>query len=260
MWKPEEYEKHKIAFTFYVMEKLSLKSSSSEQKKTYPFLPPYESGIFIMDISDHHVLIFNKFCIVKNHVLIVTRRFQEQISLLNNTDLAPAFKVMRALNGFCFYNSGPFSGASQPHKHMQIMPFDKDTKYDVLKSINQIVSTLSDKIETFQLPFFKFQHKIIPLPAFDTNNYDDIGKELEKLYNLLLKELEIDNKTMSYNFILTDSWMMIVKRSKERAFDSISINSLGFMGTFLLKDLSKEGFLIKKNPLEILEEITFPLM
>lgn len=112
----------------------------------------------------------------------------------------------------------------------------------------------------FNCHFFKFQHKIIPLPAFDTNNYDDIGKELEKLYNLLLKELEIDNKTMSYNFILTDSWMMIVKRSKERAFDSISINSLGFMGTFLLKDLSKEGFLIKKNPLEILEEITFPLM
>ena len=214
------------------MEKLNLKPIGSDQKKTHPFLPPYESGIFITDLSDTHVLLFNKFCVIKNHVLVVTRRFQEQISPLNASDFEVSFKVLNALDGFAFYNSGPNSGASQPHKHIQIMPFDKDIKFDIPKLISQIIAASQDKIEVFQCPLFKFQHKIVPLPVFSNNSFEEIGKELEKLYLLLLEELKIETRSTSYNLIFTENWMMIVKRSKEKAFDLVSINSLGFMGIY----------------------------
>jgi len=57
--------------------------------------------------------------------------------------------------------------------------------------------------------------------------------------------------------ILTESWMLVIKRSKEMAFDVLSVNSLGFLGSFLLKDQKQEEIILKKTPLEILEDITF---
>lgn len=44
---------------------------------------------------------------------------------------------MKALNGFIFYNSGPISGASQVHKHTQIIPFSSLTNKRI--PINQRV-------------------------------------------------------------------------------------------------------------------------
>jgi len=175
---------------------------------------------------------------------------------LTSVDFTVSFKVLRALNGYAFYNSGPYSGASQSHKHFQVMPFDKDTKFDIVRLINSHI--VHDRIEIFQCPIFKFAHKIVPLPAFTSNkSYEDIGRELEKLYLLLTKELGIDTRTMSYNLILTESWMLVIKRSKEMAFDVLSVNSLGFLGSFLLKDQKQEEIILKKTPLEILEDITF---
>lgn len=37
-------------------------------------------------------------------------------------DFEAAITVMKALDGFLFYNSDPISGASQSHKHMQVIP------------------------------------------------------------------------------------------------------------------------------------------
>jgi len=222
----------KIVFTFYLMDNLKLKPTRPEaQQKTHPFLPPFEPGIFITNLSETHNLLFNKFCVVKNHCLVVTRKFENQTNQLNRSDFAAAFKVMRALEGFCFYNSGPLSGASQAHKHFQVMPYDKDHRYDIVKLINKEASRLENPVSNFECSLFKFAHKIGGIPSFD-NNQDDqqIGESLEAIYESLLKSLKIDTKTMSYNLILTESWILIVKRGKEKAFDMLSVNSLGFLG------------------------------
>ena len=40
-----------------------------------PFLPPFEKNVFITDLEPNHRLIFNKYCVVREHVLILTKQF-----------------------------------------------------------------------------------------------------------------------------------------------------------------------------------------
>lgn len=230
-----EHPLTKITFTFYFMDKLKLKPTKPEaQQKTHPFLPPFEPGIFITNLSDTHNLLFNKYCVVKNHVLVVTKKFEHQTNKLNRSDFAAAFKVMRSLEGFCFYNSGPQSGASQAHKHFQIMPYDKDHRYDIAKLIHKEASRLENLATSFKCSLFNFGHRIGIIPSFEINqDYHQIGETLENIYEELISTLDIDTKTMSYNLILTESWMLVVKRYKERAFDTLSVNSLGFLGNYI---------------------------
>jgi ATP adenylyltransferase/5',5'''-P-1,P-4-tetraphosphate phosphorylase II len=46
--------------------------SSSKSKKTNPFLP-YDAELFVCELSPTHVLLLNKFPVVENHVLVVTK-------------------------------------------------------------------------------------------------------------------------------------------------------------------------------------------
>ncbi len=41
---------------------------------------------------------------------------------MNLRDFEASLITMKALDGFIFYNSGPISGASQSHKHLQVVP------------------------------------------------------------------------------------------------------------------------------------------
>lgn len=62
---------------------------------------------------------FNKFMLARNHLLVVTRKYQPQWFELSQSDLETSYLVLRALEGFAFYNSDARAGASQRHKHLQ---------------------------------------------------------------------------------------------------------------------------------------------
>ena len=52
-------------------------------KKADVFMPPFEDGLFIGDISETHSLVFNKFCVCDEHVILITKVFEDQQSVLN---------------------------------------------------------------------------------------------------------------------------------------------------------------------------------
>ena len=85
-----------------------------------PFLSP-EEDLLIGDISGTHYALLNKFNVIENHVLIVTRAFEEQESLLSQADFEALWISLRAIDGLAFYNAGKESGASQRHKHLQLV-------------------------------------------------------------------------------------------------------------------------------------------
>ena len=85
-----------------------------------PFLSP-EEELLIGDISGTHYALLNKFNVIENHVLIVTRAFEEQESLLSQADFEALWISLRAIDGLAFYNAGKESGASQRHKHLQLV-------------------------------------------------------------------------------------------------------------------------------------------
>lgn len=80
-------------------------------------------------MGDDHRLILNKFAIVPEHFLLVTNRFEPQTGLLGAGDLLATYNTARAYREegrelFVFFNSGPHSGASQPHRHLQLLPVE----------------------------------------------------------------------------------------------------------------------------------------
>ena len=59
--------------------------------------------------------------LAKDHLLIVSKKYQPQWFELSQGDLETSYMVLRALQGFSFYNSDKRAGASQRHKHLQII-------------------------------------------------------------------------------------------------------------------------------------------
>jgi len=86
-----------------------------------PFLP-YEEDLFVAEISDTHIALLNKFNVVEHHLLMVTRSFEDQERPLTERDFAAMWVCMREYDALAFYNSGEIAGASQRHKHLQMVP------------------------------------------------------------------------------------------------------------------------------------------
>ena len=120
-----------IKFVIRILANLNRKEADKEKqeqqtsrtgKEFNPFLP-YEKDLFVADISDTHVCILNKFNVVDFHLLIITRIFEEQESLLTLEDFTAMWTCLGEFEGLVFYNGGKLAGASQRHKHLQIVPF-----------------------------------------------------------------------------------------------------------------------------------------
>ena len=86
-----------------------------------PFLP-HEPALFVADLTDTHLALLNKFNVLDHHLLIVTRRFVHQETLLDEADFTAQSLAMADHAGLGFYNGGAVAGASQPHKHLQWAP------------------------------------------------------------------------------------------------------------------------------------------
>src|SRR5712691_10110962 len=86
-----------------------------------PFLP-FDPNLFVADVSATHVALLNKFNLVANHLIIATRRFVPQEVLLDGEDFVALGACLAQLDGLGFYNAGAAAGASQPHKHLQMIP------------------------------------------------------------------------------------------------------------------------------------------
>jgi len=61
------------------------------------------------------------------------------------------------------------------------------------------------------------------------------AKFLNIIYLDAMKKLDNDQGLTPYNFILTDKYIMIVLRQKEKAYDDIALNAIGFTGSILVK-------------------------
>ena len=93
---PTDYEfveQNGVKFLVRILSNLDRKYQAKKKqdrdtatgKDFNPFLP-YEEDLFVADISATHVCILNKFNVVGYHLLIVTRAFEEQESLLTLQD------------------------------------------------------------------------------------------------------------------------------------------------------------------------------
>lgn len=88
-----------------------------------PFLP-YEEDLWVAHLSESHTMLLNKYNVVDHHALVVTRAFESQEDPLNARDLDAVLRAVSCYptGALAYYNCGPVSGRSQPHKHLQVVP------------------------------------------------------------------------------------------------------------------------------------------
>ena len=89
--------------------------------KRNPFIP-WDSRLEIQPINDKHTLILNKYPVQIGHMLLITNSWQPQNGWLNEDDFDAILNVDNDTTGLWFFNSSKEAGASQPHRHFQLLP------------------------------------------------------------------------------------------------------------------------------------------
>ncbi|WP_414546537.1 ATP adenylyltransferase family protein [Nostoc sp. CCY0012] len=266
--KFEFVEQDGVSFLVRILSNLERKDAAKQQqqKKTTstqdfnPFLP-YEEDLYVADISDTHVCILNKFNVVDYHLLIITRAFEEQESLLTLEDFTAMWACLADFDGLAFYNSGKISGASQRHKHLQLVPLPlsasgMQTPMELLLKSAKFPNAIAT------IPELPFVHAFALLdPHWAQSPLVAAAKTLELYYGLLssvgLNIVNGNKLSGAYNLLATKEWMIIVPRSQEH-FASISVNSLGFAGALLVRNETEMQILKNQGPMNILKQVAFP--
>ena len=236
------------------------KKSAKQGKAFNPFLP-YEEDLFVADLSETHVCLLNKFNVVDHHLLIITRGFEAQKNLLTSADFTALWHCFTEINGFGFYNGGADAGASQRHKHLQVVPLPlipDGTSVPIQAAIAN--ATFQDNIG--KLGIFPFQHALIRLDWDESTEIDKIAQQTLNAYHQLLDAVKIEGsdgyfgeQTQAYNLLITREWMLIVPRS-QGSYQQIAINSLGIGGAMLVRSREQLEQLKAISPFKILEQVT----
>jgi sulfate adenylyltransferase (ADP) / ATP adenylyltransferase len=234
-------------------------TANPSSKPFNPFLPP-ESDLLVAEISTTHRCVLNKFNVVDYHFLLVTREFESQDDALTLADFMALAACLYEFEGLAFYNGGRLAGASQPHKHLQMVPVPF-TPYGVpLESVFADAYPQEDGLETISV--LPFQHALVRWRSLESSPARAAIQMLD-IYQRLLKRLQLlpspseNAQPDPYNLLVTRNWMFMVPRSQE-AFQAIAVNALGFAGALLVRSPDQMDFVKQAGPLKILAGVAKP--
>ncbi|MBT0960832.1 DUF4922 domain-containing protein [Denitromonas iodatirespirans] len=210
-----------------------------------PFLPP-EPMLTLGALGPHHQVLLNKYPVMARHLLVVTEHFERQTAPITDADFAALGAILAVHGGLGFYNAGERAGASQDHKHLQWIP-------DLPPLAQVLPEALADGPGRFA-----FRHAYAPLPT-RTWQAPSPGADLGACYRALLAQLAIDNadELPPYNLLMTRDWMWLIPRRAER-WQQMSVNALGFAGSFFVKSRDALPALMAAGPLAILGAVAEP--
>jgi ATP adenylyltransferase len=199
----------------------------------------------------------------RDHLLLCTIPFKTQLEHLFEDDFRAIVTTLeeyvfcvnlsqsRLDNGenLVFYNCGMDSGASQLHKHVQILPTTNEVREQFFTCYLDLYDQYSSKHFT-RIPELHFKHAYRSLTNLFQKDHDTIVQQLLSTYKQMLCELNLytckpssrvetkcvhckgdgydethtvtirDGECPSYNLIFTRKWMLIVPRCRE-SVDSI---------------------------------------
>ncbi len=214
--------------------------------KQNPFCP-WEKILEIDKIGDDHQLILNKYPVQKGHILLITNNWKPQNGWLDINDWKAIQQVNKDTSGLWFFNSSPIAGASQPHRHFQLLRRSRDEISCPREKWFLDINLEQDKNSKLK--------KNIIVSKF---NFLDNSVSIFELYLELCKKLGIgdprsNKKPISpYNILITNKWIAIIKRKKDH-IHGFSINGLGFAGYLLVTEKSNINYLKKFGPEKLLE-------
>lgn len=250
-----------VRFFVRVLASLREKTATRTKQAADPFLPP-EKDLTVADITDTHIAVLNKFNVVDHHLLIVTRHFEDQDSLLTLLDLEALWLCMAEYDGLGFYNGGREAGASQQHKHLQMVPLPLAPAGPPVP-IAPLLPGLGPIAAVGTVPAFPFLHSYVRLRPDIAYRPREAAIETFELYAAMLKSVGmgtpgtsvLPRQSQPYCLLITREWMLLVPRSRER-FEDISLNALAFAGSFFVWNTEQLDRLKAAGPMKALTSVT----
>jgi ATP adenylyltransferase len=236
--------------------------SSKEDARSNPFLPP-DPALTVGDLGTH-IAVLNKYPVVEHHLLLVTREFVPQERLLDREDFTALALCLGEKEGLGFYNGGTDAGASQRHKHLQLVPLPLDNGPWAMP-VEALLDTWSVSGVVLQLLRLPFRHAFALL---EPELFAESARAADRMCELYEAELDAigiaeetsgDGRRQSgpYNLLITRHWMLAVPRSRE-CYGPIQVNALGFAGSLFVRDEAAMQELRAAGPMNVLRGVGKP--
>jgi len=186
-------EEQGIRFVVRILSVLSHKLEAGTQQDLLrragadipdPFLPP-EPGLFLAQVSDTHLVLLNKYNVLERHLLVVTREFEEQESLLTFRDFCALWTCLAEMDGLAFYNAGKRAGASQRHKHLQLVSLPLAPEGFAIP-IQPALDSAECRNGICTTPLLPFAHGLVRHEAPLRQGPEEAARQTQKAYQLLL--------------------------------------------------------------------------
>jgi ATP adenylyltransferase len=220
-----------------------------EGPKPNPFLP-WDQPLEVGRIGETHILLLNKYPVQACHLLVISRGWQPQSGWLDATDWASVASVGADTGGLWFFNSGATAGASQPHRHLQLLPRSQG------ESSCPLAPLLRAQLEGASAPW-PWSYRLSP--RHDPSH----GLDLEELYADHCESLGLGRRETEaaprhpYNVLFDDHWFLTVRRWREHGA-GFSVNALGFAGYLLCTERSERDWLERYGPWALLASVAVP--
>jgi len=231
----------RVALRFPPGETAAGRSAGAPSLPQDPFAAP-DPALVVRDLTATHRAILNKFCVLREHLLVVTREYEDQREPLNARDFEALAVCMEDAEVLAFYNGGAQAGASQPHKHLQVVTLPLSPRHSV--PMDALLARPAPELG-FRHAFARLEPAQVARPAAMLETY----RELHGKAGLRAQQ--------PYSLVLTHEWMLVVPRSRDR-FEGISINSLAFAGSFFVRDAKHAHAIAAAGPMSVLKSVAMP--
>lgn len=223
-----------------------------------PFLP-YEKDLYVTDVSDTHLCLLNKYNVIDHHLLIITRNFERQERALTRPDFEALSHCLAEFDALGFYNSGPVAGASQPHKHLQLVPLPLGEDAPAIP-IEPLLASPASRAEVTRVARLPFRHAFSRLdPVADADPLMHAAF-IHKVYLAMLSAVGFDPalpEPPPYNLLVTRRYMLLIPRVRDR-FGTVPVNALGFAGSFFVPDTERLEAIRRAGPMTVLRGVAIP--
>lgn len=216
--------------------------------RSNPFLP-WDQPLEVGRLDSGHVLLLNKYPVQPAHLLVITDHWQPQDGWLDRNDWRAIGQVSADTGGLWFFNSCAEAGASQQHRHLQLLPRHRGQLSCPLAPL--LNEQLRDGKRCWPWAY-RLSRRLDPAGATD----------LEALYaahshSLGLGHVGEGMPRHPYNLVFDDDWFLTVRRQREHQA-GFSINALGFAGCLLSTGRSDLDWLRSHGPWTLLSSVAAP--
>ena len=247
-------EERGVPFTVHYLSeahrrKVAEMPSSPQGRRDNPFLPP-EPELLVGEVSATHWVVLNKYPVIMNHILLTTKEFVAQESWLDSADFVALWRALSQCPGLAFYNGGSSAGASQPHRHWQLVP---SAEFPLLA----LWDSAEFSGEIGRVAALPFRHALLKVSPDWLASPEQYGETSCEKIDLLYAAVGMDrSRPMAppYNLLITPSYLMLIPRSKEH-WQEMSINALGFAGSLFVKNERQLANLRENGIFNSLQEV-----